>query len=128
MTKILNRILIIVALTMVSACISDPSLYGKVRRYSATDKKSFVFSIDEEYLRDHAKSSKDEKYPLMTEAEVRLLHGLLMQNNYCLNEGKPAFKINSRQEKIYDVTFAHLIEQSYNAKPVAPRMYFGECR
>ncbi len=128
MTKILNRILIIAALTLVSACIYDPSLYGKVRQYSASDKKSFVFSIDEEYLRDHAKASKDENYPLMNEAEVRLLSGLLMQNSYCLKEGKPAFKINSRQEKIYDVTFAHLIEQSYNAKPVAPRMYFGECR
>lgn len=128
MTKILNRILILAALALVSACISDPSLYGKVRQYSATDKKSFVFSIDEEYLRNHAKSPKDENYPLMTEAEVRLLNGLLIQNKYCLNEGKPAFQISSRQEKIYDVTFAHLIEQSYNAKPVAPRMYFGACR
>ncbi len=112
----------------VSACITNPSLYGKVRQYSASDKKSFVFSIDEEFLLKHQDSSKDDNYPLMTEAEVRLLRALLMQNDYCLNsEGKPSFVINSRQEKIYDVTFAHLIEQSYNARPAAPRMYFGVC-
>ena len=129
MTKILNRIPILAALTLaVSACISDPSLYGKVKQYSTTDKKSFVFSIDESFIRKHEKSNKDENYPLMTEAEVKLLKSLLMQNDYCLNdESKPSFKINSRQEKIYDVTFAHLIEQSYNAKPVSPRMYFGQC-
>jgi hypothetical protein len=39
----------------------------------------------------------------------------------------PLFTITSRQEKIYDMTFAHLIEESYNARPVAPRMYFGQC-
>ena len=130
MIKILNRITIIAALTFaVSACvITDPSRYGKVRQYNASDKKSFVFSIDEEFVRKNEKSSKDEKYPIMTEAEVRLLQALLMENNYCLNSGGPSFKINSRQEKIYDVTFAHLIEQSYNARAVAPRMYFGECR
>ena len=130
MIKILNRITILAALALaVSACISNPSLYGKVKQYSTSDKKSFVFSIDEEFLRKHQNSSKDENYPLMTESEVKLLQALLMQNNYCLNsEGKPSFVINSRQEKIYDVTFAHLIEQSYNARPVAPRMYFGACR
>ena len=129
MTKILNRILIIAAFTLaVSACASDPSLYGKVRQYNSTDNKSFVFSVDEEFLRKSEGSKKDKEYPLMTEAEVKLLLALLMQKDYCLKDGNPSFKINSRQEKIYDVTFAHLIEQSYNAKPVSPRMYFGSCR
>lgn len=121
--------MIIAALAfLASACTSDPSLYGKVKQYNSSDKKSFVFSVDDSFLRKHRDSSKDNKYPLMTEAEVKLLQALLAQNDYCLNSGKPSFKINSRQEKIYDVTFAHLIEQSYNAKPVAPRMYFGQCK
>ena len=111
------------------ACIANPSLYGKVRQYSTSDKKSFVFSIDEEFIRKHQTSRKDEIFTIMTEAEVKLLYALLMQDKYCFDaDNKPSFKINSRQEKIFDVTFAHLIEQSYNAKPVAPRMYFGECR
>lgn len=121
--------MIIAVLALVaSACMINPSRYGKVRQYNSSDKKSFVFSVDEQYLEKHENSSKDEYYPLMTEAEIRLLRALLAQNNYCVIEGKPSFKINSRQEKIYDVTFAHLIEQNYKAKPVAPRMYFGECR
>jgi len=129
MIKILNRVTIIGALVfMASACITNPSRYGKVRQYNAADKKSFVFSIDEEFVRKYDKSSKDENYPIMTAAEVRLLRALLMENKYCLNGSNPGFKINSRQERIYDVTFAHLIEQSYNARAVAPRMYFGECQ
>ena len=127
MTKILNRIIIFIVFFACEACILEPSRYGKVRQYDLANKKSFVFSIDEEYLSKNEKSPKDERFQLMTEAEVRLLKALLMQNNYCVIEGKPSFKINSRQEKIYDMTFAHLIEQSYNAKPAAPRMYFGEC-
>lgn len=128
MRKKLNPFFIFAALAFaVSACMTNPSLYGKVRQYNAADKKSFVFSIDEAFFRKHSSSSKDENHPLMTEGEVKLLRALLLEDNYCTKDGQVYFKINSRQEKIYDVTFAHLIEQSYNARPAAPRMYFGEC-
>jgi hypothetical protein len=64
----------------------------------------------------------------MTNAEVALLNSILRQRKYCILElGKPSFKIISRQEKIYDTTFSHLIEQNYRAKPASPRTYYGEC-
>jgi hypothetical protein len=126
MNKILNRIILIVALA-ITACATDPSRYGKVRQYNSADKKAFVFSVDEQFERDNHSSKKDKNFSLMTEAEVKLLKALLKKNDYCVDSGDASFKITSRQEKIYDMTFAHLIEQSYNARPVAPRMYFGEC-
>ena len=123
------QIVVVAAFILLSSCISNPSRYGKIRQYSTSDKKSLVFSVDDNFLQEHENSKKDENYSLMTQSEVALLKALMMEQNYCLNsESKPDFKINSRQEKIYDVTFAHLIEQSYNARVVAPRMYFGECR
>ena len=65
----------------------------------------------------------------MTQAEAKLLTSLLKEQKYCLSDsGSPSFIITSRQEKIYDMTFAHLIEQNYNARPIAPRMYFGQCK
>ncbi len=64
----------------------------------------------------------------MNVAELELLMKLMRNQKYCINsEGDLSFKINSKQEKIYDVTFSSLIEQSYNAKPVSPTTYFGEC-
>ncbi len=64
----------------------------------------------------------------MTEAESDLLRSLLKQQRYCINkDGEISFIITSKQEKIYDMTFAHLIEQSYNARPLTPVMYYGVC-
>ena len=61
-------------------------------------------------------------------AELKLLMSFLRDEKYCINKnGELSFKINSNQEKIYDVTFSSLIEQNYNAKPVSPVTYFGEC-
>ena len=64
----------------------------------------------------------------MSVAELKLLMKFLQNNKYCINKnGELSFEIKSKQEKIYDVTFSSLIEQSYNARPVAPTTYFGEC-
>jgi hypothetical protein len=42
------------------------------------------------------------------------LLNLLEKRNYCVNDrGNILYSITSRQEKIYDMTFAHLIEQNY---------------
>jgi hypothetical protein len=123
--KLLNAI----CLLSMFACMDNPSSYGKVTFYNSTNKNSFIFSVNEEYLQTNPHSKKDENYPQMTESEAKLLIRLLSQQNYCLNnDGKTLFKITSKQEKIYDITFSHLIEQNYNAKPVTPRTYFGECK
>ena len=97
--------------------------------HNTSDKNSFVFSISGEFVQLNSDSPKDKEYPKMTVAEAKLLEALLKEKEYCLNDdGDPAFLITSRQEKVFDMTFAHLIEQNYNARPVAPRMYFGQCK
>lgn len=107
------------------SCSSDLSRDGKVTLHN---KESFVFSVSDEFTKSNLNSPKSKKNPRMTESEETLLSSLLKQKKYCLNDyGSPLFHITSRQEKIYDMTFAHLIEQNYNAKALAPRMYFGRC-
>lgn len=118
-----------VVFLFVTSCAADPSKYGRVTLHNTADKNSFVFSVNEEFLSANSGSAADKKFPKMTEAEMKLLIVLLKQKEYCLNEyGVPSFLVTSRQEKIYDMTFAHLIEENYNARPIAPRMYFGQCQ
>jgi len=110
------------------SCHSDPSNYGRVTLHNTADRDSFIFSVNDEFIKMNSASPQDKKNPKMTKAEAGLLALLLQQKKYCLDAaGNPIFTITSRQEKIFDMTFAHLIEESYNARPVAPRMYFGRC-
>ncbi len=113
----------------VISCTSDLSNYGRVTlQHSSTSNNLFVFSVSDEFTKSSLNSAKSETHPKMTEVEEKLLIKLLKQKKYCIGtNGLPFFSITSRQEKIYDMTFAHLIEQNYNAKAVAPRMYFGRC-
>jgi hypothetical protein len=111
------------------SCAGNLSKYGRVTLHNTADKNSFVFSASEEFTKVNVASPKDKKFPKMTQAEAKLLTNLLKEQKYCLDDsGYPIFIITSRQEKIYDMTFAHLIEQNYNARPIAPRMYFGQCK
>lgn len=111
------------------SCAGNSSKYGRVTLHNTADKNSFVFSASEEFTKVNVASPKDKKFPKMTQAEAKLLTNLLKEQKYCLDDsGYPSFIITSRQEKIYDMTFAHLIEQNYNARPIAPRMYFGQCK
>jgi hypothetical protein len=113
---------------VISSCSEDLSQYGRVVKNSPSSKNSFIFSVKEEYLNSHKNSKIDRKNPKMTEAESDLLRSLLKQQRYCINkDGEISFIITSKQEKIYDMTFAHLIEQSYNARPLTPVMYYGVC-
>lgn len=101
---------------------------AKLSLFNSANKKAFSFVVSEEFVRSHSASKPSALYPKMNVAELKLLMKFLQNNNYCINQnGELSFKINSRQEKIYDVTFSSLIEQSYNAKPVSPTTYFGEC-
>jgi hypothetical protein len=111
-------------------CFFDPTKYGNVASYDSSfgSSSAFLFKVEEVYLEKNKDSKLDENYPIMTVAEVKLLKSLMKRQKYCLNKyNKPNFVITSRQEKIYDTTFAGLIEQSYNAKAVSPRIYFGKC-
>ncbi len=125
-----TRLFVLAALITNVAC-ADLSKYGKVTTFpsQASDgRNTFTYTVDEEFLRRNTDSKKDKEHPKMTQAEAKLLKKLLKEKNFCFDKNeKLVFAINSRQEKIYDITFSHLIEQNYNAKPIAPRMYFGEC-
>ncbi len=110
------------------ACSGDLSRYGHVTLHSTANRDSFIFSVSDEFLKENASSPLDKKNPKMTEAESRLLRHLLKIKNYCpLAYGSPLFQITSRQEKIFDMTFTHLIEENYNTRPAVPLMYFGVC-
>lgn len=102
--------------------------HGRITLHNTGDKNSFIFLVDDEFIDANKNSPQDEYNPRMTVAESKLLLLLLREKKYCLNDaGNPIFTITSRQEKIFDVTFAHLIAENYRANPIAPRMYFGQC-
>ena len=92
------------------------------------DQNSFIFVVSEEFAKISNKSKRDKYNPKVTKAEAKLLNKILRKNQYCQNGKNPSFIITSKQEKIYDMTFAHLIEENYNAKPIVPKTYFGKCR
>ena len=95
----------------------------------ASRKSSFTFSVNDQFTELSKSSKTDKDNPKINEAEAQLLSALLKRQNYCIDKkGNPSFIITSRQKKIYDMTFAHLIEESYRARPLTPRMYFGHCR
>ncbi len=111
----------------VSCVTQDISGHGRVNFYGANNK-NFTFVVDEDFINDHLDSPRNKEHPKLNEAESALLYSIMQKRNYCINnKGKILFKITSKQEKIYDMTFAHLIEQNYNARPVTPVTYFGEC-
>ena len=116
-------------LLILSSCAPGILHQGRVELYGAGDRNSFVFTVSEEFTLSHKDSLPDKKNPKITQAEATLLVTLLKEKKFCLNsDGELFFEITSRQEKIFDATFAHLIEESYKARPLAPKMYFGKCR
>jgi len=118
-------------LLFLSSCISQFTYdknAAKLSFFNSANKRAFSFVIDGKFIDSHSKSRPSALYPKMNVAELKLLMNFLRDNNYCINQnGELSFKINSKQEKIFDVTFSSLIEQNYNSKPVAPTTYFGEC-
>jgi hypothetical protein len=118
-------------LLLVSSCVNSfvyDKNSAKLSLFKSANKKAFSFVIDSKLIEKNANSKPSALYPKMNVAEIKLLMNFLRDNNYCINQsGELSFKINSKQEKIYDITFSSLIEQNYNAKPVSPTTYFGEC-
>ncbi|MBM5782331.1 MAG: hypothetical protein FJ368_02800 [Pelagibacterales bacterium] len=110
------------------SCEGDLSRYGKVERSAAKSGDYFIFSVSEEYNKSYPNSEPDVQNPKITKAENKLLTKLLQKKGYCISEdGDAKFKITSKQEKVFDMTFAHLIEQHYNARPITPVIYYGRC-
>lgn len=107
----------------------DAEKYGKVTLYKTSSKfPTFLFKIKEGYIAKNINSKKDGEHPLLNKAQVKLLNQVLINEGLCLDQyNYPKFKITSKQQKIYDVTFANLIEQSYNARPVTPLTFYGRC-
>ena len=113
---------------LLTSCQTDWSRYGKVSKNSSASNDYFIFSVSEEYINANKNSVADEENPKLTKAESKLLYNLLKQKEYCLSEdGEISFRITSKQEKVYDMTFAHLIEEHYNARPLTPVIYYGRC-
>ena len=124
----LSRFLIILLLASCANQFGYNKDAAKLSFFNSANKKAFSFVINEQFIKANAKSDPSVLYPKMNVAELKLLMSFLRDNKYCINKnGELSFKINSKQEKIYDVTFSSLIEQNYNAKPVSPTTYFGEC-
>ncbi len=110
------------------SCEGDLSRYGKVERSAAKSGDYFIFLVSEEYNKSYPNSGPDIQNPKITKAENKLLIKLLQRKGYCISEsGDVKFKITSKQEKVFDMTFAHLIEEHYNARPITPVIYYGRC-
>jgi hypothetical protein len=119
-----------IILSLLASCaIPYGTRDGKISLLNTADKNSFSFSVSDEFARDNADSPKDKRNSMMSKAESGLLVYLLKTKQYCTKSGRnPKFVITSQQEKIYDATYAHLIEKSYNAKSIMPKTYFGHCQ
>ena len=126
--KIFKKIPTYFFLFLSASCAFDRAHQGRVELYSAGDQSSFVFTVSDEFIAHNKASTPNKKNPKITQAEAALIVSLLKEKKFCLNEdGDPLFEVTSRQEKIFDATFAHLIEENYKARPLAPKMYFGKC-
>ncbi len=121
----------LITILFISSCVNQFGYdkdAAKLSFFNSANKKTFSFVVNDQFIKAHANSGPSALYPKMNVAELKLLMSFLRDNNYCINKnGELSFKINSKQEKIYDVTFSSLIEENYNAKPVSPTTYFGEC-
>lgn len=122
-------VLLAFSLIFLSSCQNeDLSKSGRLTFHNNGEIGGFIFTVSDKFNDKHKDSPADEYNPKMTAAESELLAKLLKQSKYCQSDKTPPFVITSKQEKIYDMTFAHLIEENYNARPIAPKTYFGQCR
>lgn len=113
----------------IASCAKDISSHGRLDFYKSGDRGFFVFSVGDDFIKTNSDSPKDKDNPIITAAESDLLKSLMKKKGVCLNKsGDPQFKVISKQEKVYDATFAHLIEENYRARPLTPISYSGKCQ
>jgi hypothetical protein len=114
---------------LISSCANqDLSKLGRLTFHNSRESEGFIFTVSDSFIKDHQNSPQDKYNPKITEAEADFLQKLLSLSKYCDNDKNPSYIITSKQEKVFDMTFAHLIEENYNARPIVPRTYFGQCR
>ena len=125
----MKTLYLIITLILTSSCSGSMLKYGKVKRYkSSSNSQAFLFKVEEGFLKHGDPVERDTRHLLMNKDEARLLNRLLVNKKLCLDGyNYPSYVITSKQEKIYDVTFANLIERNYNARPVSPLTYYGHC-
>ncbi len=109
--------------------IYDPIKYGYVSQSSIGEGyHSFVFIVSDDFLKKNPNPIVSKENSIITKGELSLLKKILQKERYCIDsDNKNSFVVTSKQEKIYDITFEHMIETSYNARPLTPITYFGQC-
>ncbi|MBL6664638.1 MAG: hypothetical protein ISQ34_02210 [Rickettsiales bacterium] len=123
----IQNFLVISLLAFLLQSCADPSKYGVVKTHG--DKNSFMFLVSEDFSKKHKHSKSDPLNPRISKAESKLLSSLLERERICTdNSISPSYVITSKQEKIYDATYASLIEENYNAKSITPLTFYGRCR
>jgi hypothetical protein len=109
------------------SCSKNYSKYASIEKVG-NGSKNFIFTISEKFDEYNDSREKSKIYAKMNVGEQKLLEEKLKEKKYCYDDKKTLkYSIISKQEKIYDVTFSHLIEQNYKSKPVVPVIFFGQC-
>lgn len=123
----IHNILVISFLALLLQSCMDPSKYGAVKRHGGNN--SFMFLVSEDFSKSHKNSRLNSKNTRLTNAEARLLSSLLRKEGLCVKgSSSPEYVITSKQEKVYDITYASLIEENYNAKSITPLTFYGYCK
>ncbi|NCA27780.1 MAG: hypothetical protein EBS92_00695 [Proteobacteria bacterium] len=102
--------------------------YGKISFQATAQNDFFTYTVDDSFYKKYKNSANNKNHPRLSDEEFKMLNVLLKEKKYCIkNSFNPSFEILSRQEKIYDATFAKLIAENYNSKSVSPVSYYGRC-
>lgn len=124
--KYKKGIILIIMPFLLFCCSVEKNYSSYIRVENIGNKKFFTFFVDDEFIAKNYKSPPYKKFPKISIAEYELLLKLIKNDNKCGFE-KLDIVIHSRQEKVYDTTFAHLVSQNYRARPISPVVYNGEC-
>lgn len=125
-----SKISILSILILLNQSCTNPDhlKYGKISFQATSQNEYFTFTVDDNFYKKYKNSANHKEHPRLSEEEFKMLNTLLKSKKYCVKKTfNPNFEILSRQEKIFDATFAKLIAESYNAKSVSPVSYYGRC-
>jgi hypothetical protein len=126
-SKAINTLLLFFVSLFMFSCALDLEKYGKLEYKNTAGKKSFIFVVEESFYEKYPKTEIEQRKGLSNK-EKDLLELLLKKNSYCTGISGVSYQITSKQERVYDMTFARLIEQNYNIKPIVPLKYYGRCK
>lgn len=115
-------------LSLHSCTNQDYFKHGKLTFHATSTKEYFIFNVDDSFYKKYKNSANNSQHPRLSDEEYKMLIALLKKHEYCnKNSFQPKFEIISRQEKIYDATFASLIAKTINSKSLTPVSYYGSC-